>query len=149
MVIEHAERFGLAALHQLRGRVGRSSLQSYCFLVWSDGQVSGGQGAEGARLSEDAKRRVMAMKKTTDGFEIAEEDLRIRGPGEITGTTQAGALRLSFADPVRDVDLLEAARSDAMELLEADPGLTGQEGSIVRAVLERASPFSERTAATG
>jgi ATP-dependent DNA helicase RecG len=144
MVIEHAERFGLAALHQLRGRVGRSSLQSYCFLVWSDRQ---GEGS--ASLSEDGKRRVLAMKATTDGFEIAEEDLRIRGPGEITGTTQAGALRLSFADPIRDADLLEAASIDAVGLLKSDPGLVGQEGSIVRAVIERASPFSERTAATG
>ncbi len=148
MVIEHAERFGLAALHQLRGRVGRSTLQSYCFLVWSDpkGTVNGD---EGSRLSEDGKRRVMAMKATTDGFKIAEEDLRIRGPGEITGTTQSGALRLSFADPVRDVELLEMARTDAAALLVADPGLMGQEGSIVRTVIERASPFSERTAATG
>ena len=144
MVVEHAERFGLAALHQLRGRVGRSDLQSYCFLVWSDGRAE-----DGARLSEDGKRRVMAMKSTTDGFEIAEEDLRIRGPGEITGTTQAGALRLAFADPVRDAELLEAAREDAAVLLATDPGLVGQEGGIVRAVLERASPFSERTAATG
>jgi len=137
MVIEHAERFGLAALHQLRGRVGRSSLQSYCFLVWSE------------KLGDEGKARVMAMKATTDGFMIAEEDLRIRGPGEITGTTQSGALRLSFADPVRDAELLEAARTDATALLAADPGLLGQEGSIVRAVIERASPFAERTAATG
>ncbi|MDX9959547.1 MAG: ATP-dependent DNA helicase RecG, partial [Spirochaetia bacterium] len=90
MVIEHAERFGLAALHQLRGRVGRSPLQSYCFLVWSD------------KLGEDGKKRVMAMKDTSDGFAIAETDLLIRGPGEITGTTQAGALRLAFADAVGD-----------------------------------------------
>ncbi|MBN2873716.1 MAG: ATP-dependent DNA helicase RecG, partial [Spirochaetales bacterium] len=144
MVVEHAERFGLAALHQLRGRVGRGTAQSYCFLVWSDGS-----GEEGSGLSADAKRRVLAMKKTNDGFELAEEDLRIRGPGEITGTTQSGALRLSFADPVRDAALLEAAREDALSLLAADPGLVGQEGSIVRAVLDRASPFSEKTAATG
>jgi ATP-dependent DNA helicase RecG len=144
MVIEHAERFGLAALHQLRGRVGRGIHQSYCFLVWSDKA-----GEEGSRLSEDGKRRVMAMKETNDGFEIAETDLCIRGPGEITGTTQAGSLRLSFADPVRDRELLETARKEAFGLLEADPALIGQEGSIVRAVLDRASPFSERTAATG
>ncbi|GAB1455918.1 ATP-dependent DNA helicase RecG [Spirochaetota bacterium] len=144
MVIEHAERFGLSALHQLRGRVGRSSLQSYCFLIWSDSQ-----GEDGARLSEDGKRRVMAMKSTNDGFAIAEEDLRIRGPGEITGTTQAGAMRLTFADPIRDTELLEAAREDALALLEADSGLLGQEGSIVRTVLERASPFAERTVANG
>lgn len=172
MVIEHAERFGLAALHQLRGRVGRGSAQSYCFLVWSDradddasrpappspGQRHDEQRHDGqrhdeqrqpSRLSEEAKRRVMAMKSTNDGFAIAEEDLRIRGPGEITGTTQAGALRLSFADPVRDARLLELARADAEALLSDDPGLVSLEGSIVRAVLERASPFSERTAATG
>ncbi len=137
MVIEHAERFGLAALHQLRGRVGRSTRQSYCFLVWSE------------KLGEDAKRRVMAMKETTDGFKISEEDLRIRGPGEITGTTQAGALRLTFSDPVRDTELLEAARQDAAELLRADPDLTGSEGGVVRAVLERASPFAEKTVGTG
>lgn len=137
MVIEHAERFGLAALHQLRGRVGRSSIQSYCFLVWSE------------NLGEDGKRRVMAMKESSDGFVIAEEDLKMRGPGEITGTDQAGALRLAFADPARDAELLEAAREDARALLGEDPGLVGAEGSVVRAVLERASPFSERVAATG
>jgi len=137
MVVEHAERFGLAALHQLRGRVGRGTEQSYCFLVWSE------------RLGEDGKRRVMAMKRTNDGFELAEEDLRIRGPGEITGTAQAGALRLAFADPVRDAELLEAARADALALIQEDPGLASQEGSVIRAVLERASPFSERVAANG
>jgi ATP-dependent DNA helicase RecG len=137
MVIEHAERFGLAALHQLRGRVGRSPLQSYCFLVWSD------------KLGEDGKKRVMAMKDTSDGFAIAETDLLIRGPGEITGTTQAGALRLAFADPVRDTDLLEAAREDAMAILEADPGLLGLEASVIRSVLDRAPPFAEKTAAAG
>jgi ATP-dependent DNA helicase RecG len=137
MVIEHAERFGLAALHQLRGRVGRGAQQSYCFLVWSE------------KLGDEGKRRVMAMKESNDGFVIAEEDLRMRGPGEITGTDQAGALRLTFADPLRDAELLEAARADALALLEGDPGLIGAEGSIVRAVLERASPFNEKTAATG
>ena len=137
MVIEHAERFGLAALHQLRGRVGRSPLQSYCFLVWSD------------KLGEDGKKRVLAMKQTSDGFAIAETDLLIRGPGEITGTTQAGALRLAFADPVRDTELLEAAREDAMAILEADPGLLSPEASVIRAVLDRAPPFAEKTAAAG
>jgi len=137
MVVEHAERFGLAALHQLRGRVGRSPLQSYCFLVWSD------------KLGEDGKKRVLAMKETNDGFAIAETDLLIRGPGEITGTTQAGALRLAFADPVRDAALLEAAREDAMAILEADPGLLKPEHAVVRAVLDRAPPFTEKTAAAG
>jgi ATP-dependent DNA helicase RecG len=137
MVIEHAERFGLAALHQLRGRVGRSPLQSYCFLIWSD------------KLGEDGKKRVLAMKETSDGFAIAETDLLIRGPGEITGTTQAGALRLAFADPVRDAELLEAAREDALVILEADPGLISPEASVIRAVLDRAPPFAEKTAAAG
>ncbi len=137
MVIEHAERFGLAALHQLRGRVGRGAQQSYCFLVWSE------------KLGDEGKRRVMAMKESNDGFFIAEEDLRMRGPGEITGTDQAGALRLTFADPLRDAELLEEARADAQALLAEDPGLLGAEGSTVRAVLERASPFNEKTAATG
>lgn len=137
MVIEHAERFGLAALHQLRGRVGRSDLQSYCFLVWSD------------KLGEDGKKRVLAMKETCDGFAIAETDLLIRGPGEITGTTQAGALRLNFADPVRDAELLEAARKDALSILESDPGLLSPEHAVVRAVLDRAPPFAEKTAAVG
>ncbi|MBU0956414.1 MAG: ATP-dependent DNA helicase RecG [Spirochaetes bacterium] len=134
MVIEHAERFGLAALHQLRGRVGRGSAQSYCFLVWSE------------KLGNEGKQRVMAMKNTTDGFVIAEEDLRIRGPGEITGTSQAGALRLSFADPVRDAAVLEAARQDALDVLSADPELLSADGSLIRQVLERASPFAEKTA---
>ncbi|TFG83671.1 MAG: DEAD/DEAH box helicase, partial [Spirochaetales bacterium] len=137
MVIEHAERFGLAALHQLRGRVGRSTLQSYCFLVWSE------------KLGDEGRQRVMAMKETANGFAIAEEDLRMRGPGEITGTDQSGALRLTFADPVRDSGLLEAAHEDALALLTEDPGLVGPEGSVVRAVLEKASPLAEKTAATG
>lgn len=137
MVIEHAERFGLAALHQLRGRVGRGPLQSYCFLVWSE------------NLGDEGKRRVMAMKESTDGFVIAEEDLKLRGPGQITGTAQAGTLRLSFADPAAEPELLAMAREDAQALLAADPELNGPDGSLVRAVLENASPFSERTAATG
>jgi len=137
MVVEHAERFGLAALHQLRGRVGRGPQQSYCFLVWSE------------KLGEEGKQRVMAMKNTADGFVIAEEDLRIRGPGEITGTSQAGALRLSFADPAVDTALLEVARADAMELLAADPTLDGETGRLVRLVLERASPFSEKVGGAG
>ena len=85
----------------------------------------------------------------SDGFAIAETDLLIRGPGEITGTTQAGALRLTFADPVHDTELLEAAREDAMAVLESDPGLLKPEHAVVRAVLDRAPPFAEKTAAAG
>jgi ATP-dependent DNA helicase RecG len=101
MVIEHAERFGLAALHQLRGRVGRGSLQSYCFLVYS------------ASLSEAGRDRMKALRTTTDGFVIAEEDLKLRGAGEINGIHQSGYLTLGIADPVRDRELLEMAREDA------------------------------------
>jgi ATP-dependent DNA helicase RecG len=134
MVVEHAERFGLAALHQLRGRVGRGEAQSYCFLVYSK------------ELTEEGKRRLMAMKETSDGFKLAEEDLRIRGPGEITGTIQSGSLRLAFADPVRDAALLEAARTDAGAIVDADPGFLAAEHRVIRDVLERASPFPAETA---
>jgi len=131
MVIEHAERFGLAALHQLRGRVGRGSEQSYCFLVYS------------SDVTEDAKARLKAMLGTVDGFALAEEDLRIRGPGEIAGTAQSGYLRLSIADPIRDARVLEEARAEAFAMLEADPGLLDPANSPIREVLERANPFGD------
>jgi ATP-dependent DNA helicase RecG len=133
MVVEHAERFGLAALHQLRGRVGRGSEQSYCFLVYSD------------EITEDAKSRLKAMLGTADGFILAEEDLRIRGPGEIAGTAQSGYLRLSIADPIRDALVLEQARAEAFAMLEADPGLLSSANVPVREVLERANPFGEKS----
>jgi ATP-dependent DNA helicase RecG len=106
MVIEHAERFGLSALHQLRGRVGRSDLQSYCFLVYAD------------NLTEDGKARLKVMHETTDGFVIAEEDLRIRGPGDIAGIQQSGYVAFDIADPVRDAEILAEARVAAFSLLE-------------------------------
>jgi ATP-dependent DNA helicase RecG len=134
MVVEHAERFGLAALHQLRGRVGRGSEQSYCFLVYAE------------PLTEDGKARLKAMLGTTDGFLLAEEDLRIRGPGELTGTVQSGSLRLTIADPARDLAVLERAREDAFAIVEADPGLLSVENSVVREVLARANPFGEAPA---
>ncbi|HET7838950.1 MAG TPA: ATP-dependent DNA helicase RecG, partial [Rectinemataceae bacterium] len=134
MVIEHAERFGLAALHQLRGRVGRGKEQSWCFLVYSDG------------LTEDAKERLKALLATTDGFALAEEDLRIRGPGELAGTAQSGYLRLTIADPVRDAKLLEEARAEAFALVEADPGLLSANNAVIREVLSRANPFGEAAA---
>ncbi len=137
MVVEHAERFGLAALHQLRGRVGRGQDQSYCFLVY------------GEPLTEDGKARLKALLGTTDGFLLAEEDLRIRGPGEIAGTAQSGSLRLTIADPARDLAVLEKARADAFALVEADPGLLSPEGSLVREVLSRANPFGEAPAGRG
>lgn len=105
MVIEHAERFGLSALHQMRGRVGRSELQSWCFLVYS------------GNLTEDGKARMKIMHETNDGFIIAEEDLTLRGPGEITGIQQSGYLAFNLADPVRDRAILEEARTAAFTLL--------------------------------
>ena len=109
MVVEHAERFGLAQLHQLRGRVGRGLYQSYCLLV------------AGYPVSEDAKRRLQAMVKTSNGFELAEEDLAIRGPGEFFGTRQSGLPELRVANLLRDGRMLEEARREAMDLLQKDP----------------------------
>jgi len=100
IVIEHAERFGLSALHQLRGRVGRGDEQSYCFLLFSD------------ELTDDGKARLKVMLENTDGFLIADEDLKMRGPGQITGTEQSGYFTLGIADPVRDIELLIRARDD-------------------------------------
>ncbi len=123
MVIEHADRFGLAALHQLRGRVGRSSLQSYCFLVFEKG------------LSEEAKERLNVMKKTNDGFVIAEKDLSIRGPGEIAGNKQSGFLKLRFASLTEDSDLVADAKDEAEAILSSDPGLiSGINANLRRAL---------------
>ena len=121
MVVEHAERFGLAALHQLRGRVGRSELQSWAFFVYADD------------LSEEAKQRLRVLHQTSDGFAIAEEDLRIRGPGDLAGLRQSGFLRLYAADLYRDGDLLEQARTDAAELCSGDADLS-QHPSLQRAL---------------
>ena len=108
MVIEHAERFGLSALHQLRGRIGRGELQSWCFLVYAQ------------NLTDDAKARLKVMHETTDGFVIAEEDLRIRGPGDVAGIEQSGYLSFSIADPIRDASILESAREAAFAFLESE-----------------------------
>lgn len=111
MVIEHAERFGLAALHQLRGRIGRGSEQSFCFLIYTE------------RLSETGKARLKVMRESTDGFFIAEEDLRLRGPGEAAGIQQSGYLTLGIADPLRDKELAEIARQEALQACAAENGL--------------------------
>jgi ATP-dependent DNA helicase RecG len=115
MVVEHAERFGLSALHQLRGRVGRGPDQSYCFLVYDD------------ELTDVAKERLKTLHANTDGFKIAEEDLRIRGPGDIAGTEQSGYLRFRVADLARDMEIMNEARADAFEILETDPSLEAPE----------------------
>jgi ATP-dependent DNA helicase RecG len=135
MVIEHAERFGLSSLHQLRGRVGRGGDQSYCFLIYSEGE----EGEES--LTDDGKRRLKVMLENTDGFVIAEEDLKLRGPGQIAGIEQSGYLSLSIADPIRDGEELVRARTDAFAILEADPGLREASNRCIAEVLERAPPF--------
>ena len=112
MIVEHAERFGLSQLHQLRGRVGRDRHQSYCFLLYQ------------SPLSEDARERLQAMTETTDGFEIAERDLRLRGPGDFFGTRQAGLPTFRLIDLVRDRDVLERARQEAARWFEASPPTT-------------------------
>lgn len=124
MVIEHAERFGLSALHQLRGRIGRSGFQSYCFLVYSQD------------ITEDAVERLKALYATADGFALSEEDLRIRGPGELLGTAQSGSFRLRIADPLRDFELLKHARADAFAVVKADPGLLAAEHAVYRRLVE-------------
>ena len=129
MIIEHADRFGLAALHQLRGRVGRSALQSYCFLVFSD------------ELTEEAKKRLQVMKDSTDGFHIAEQDLIIRGPGELTGRAQSGYLNLAFASLSDDLELIEQARAASDRILQVDSGFLAPENTIIRSVLSEAPPF--------
>lgn len=113
MMVEHAERFGLSQLHQLRGRVGRGQHASYCILI-ADPQE---------HLSGEAKERLDAMAQTTDGFEISEVDLKIRGPGQIFGTRQAGFPEFRFADLARDVEVVALARNEAQRLLGEDPGL--------------------------
>ena len=111
MIIESAERFGLSQLHQLRGRVGRGADQSYCILM------------SGVKLSNDSKTRLETMVRTSDGFEIAEVDLKLRGPGNLMGTQQSGVLNLKIADLVRDSKELHMARNTALEVLREDPNL--------------------------
>ncbi len=107
IVVEHADHFGLAELHQLRGRVGRSDLQSYCFLIY------------GKNITEEGKARLKALHESTDGFYIAEQDLKLRGPGEISGTSQSGYLTLAIADLARDKEILKIARYDAFKQLHS------------------------------
>ena len=113
MIVEHAERFGLAQLHQLRGRVGRGGEQSYCILITYQ---------EGRKEGSDALERLQTMCRTQDGFEIAEKDLELRGPGEFFGTRQAGMPEFAVADLVEDEELLLIARSEAMRLVESEDG---------------------------
>ncbi|MBS3738918.1 ATP-dependent DNA helicase RecG [Mesohalobacter halotolerans] len=120
MVIESAERFGLSQLHQLRGRVGRGAEQSYCILMTSH------------KLSEDAKTRLQTMTQTNDGFQIAEVDLKLRGPGDLMGTQQSGLLNLKIADVVKDKSILESARHYAIRILKKDPNLENAEHQTLK-----------------
>jgi len=112
MVVENTERFGLSQLHQLRGVVGRGAEQSYCILMSS------------FKLSADSRERIQTMVRTNNGFEIAEADLRLRGPGDLQGTQQSGLVQLHIADLAKDGKTLESARQCATDILEKDPNLT-------------------------
>jgi ATP-dependent DNA helicase RecG len=123
MIVEGAERFGLAQLHQLRGRVGRGSAKSVCLLI------------RGQTLTDVGRARLGLMRETNDGFRIAEEDLRLRGPGEILGTKQSGEVAFRVATPELVQDLAPVATSDAQLLLERDGGLSGPRGQAARICL--------------
>ena len=125
MVIESSEKFGLSQLHQLRGRVGRGADQSFCVLM------------SGYKLTEDAKIRLETMVRTNDGFEIAEQDLKIRGPGDIMGTQQSGVLDFKLADLAKDGQLIQLAKIDVDDLLKKDADLTLKENQSIRKELIR------------
>lgn len=126
MVIESAERFGLSQLHQLRGRVGRGADQSYCILMSS------------FKITNQSRKRLATMVRTNDGFEIAEMDMRLRGPGDLEGTQQSGiGFDLKIANLAKDADILELARSNAREILETDPLLQSSEYRVLRTSLLR------------
>ena len=125
MIVESAEKFGLSQLHQLRGRVGRGAEQSYCILMTS------------YKLSEEARMRMETMVRTNDGFEIAEVDLRMRGPGDIMGTQQSGIVDLKLADLAKDNQLIYLARDAAQNLLKEDPDLTNPKNLLIRNELIR------------
>lgn len=123
IVIEHAERFGLAALHQLRGRVGRSDLPSHCFLVF------------GSSLTEEGKERLKILNETNDGFLIAEKDLEIRGPGDIVGSRQSGFISLKYASLTEDYELINQAKAEAERIVREDRGLIKGENACLRQVV--------------
>jgi ATP-dependent DNA helicase RecG len=126
MVVEHPERFGLSQLHQLRGRVGRSSHSSYCLLIYEGGGL-------------ETRQRLAIMEQSNDGFRIAEEDLRIRGPGDLIGVHQAGFIDLKLANLVRDADTLAAARQAALTLMKKDPKLTKSAHAAIKDKIQRQS----------
>ncbi|MCL4135472.1 UNVERIFIED_CONTAM: hypothetical protein GTU68_025820 [Idotea baltica] len=125
MIIENAERFGLAQLHQLRGRVGRGAEQSYCILM-SD-----------FKLSKESRRRIETMVETNDGFKISEVDLELRGPGDMSGTQQSGLIDLKIANLATDGQILKFARESALEILDEDPELAQEKNAMIKAFTER------------
>ena len=127
MVIESAERFGLSQLHQLRGRVGRGNDESYCILMTKD------------KLSEDSKLRIETMVKVSDGFKLAEVDLKLRGPGDMLGTRQSGMLRFKLADIIYDTEILNNARNSAIKILRDDPRLNNKENLPIRTEISSSS----------
>ena len=131
MIIESSERFGLSQLHQLRGRVGRGADQSYCILLSS------------YKLSEEGKTRLKTMVDTTDGFKIAEVDLKLRGPGNLMGTQQSGVLNLKIADVVKDTQILVAARNKAISTLQEDPNLSKLENIPIKTTFTNISKTSK------
>ena len=124
MVIESAEKFGLSQLHQLRGRVGRGAEKSYCVLL------------TGNKLSNDARERMKIMVSTNNGFLIAEKDLELRGPGDIEGTRQSGALNFKLANIINDRAMVEAAKNLCEEILTADPELNDAENQPIKSFLQ-------------
>ncbi|MHB1169740.1 MAG: helicase-related protein, partial [Longimicrobiales bacterium] len=133
MIVEHAERFGLSQLHQLRGRVGRGAAESYCILI-SDG-------------GPEAAERLQVLVQSHDGFEVARADLQLRGMGDVFGARQHGLPAFRFFDPERDEDLLLAAREDARAVVERDPELEQPEHAKQRSALKQR--FGEREALFG
>ncbi|MFQ5439639.1 MAG: helicase-related protein, partial [Paracoccaceae bacterium] len=123
MVIEQAENFGLAQLHQLRGRVGRGSARSTCLLLYTP------------PLGENAKQRLSVMRESDDGFRLADEDLRLRGAGDVLGVQQSGLPQFRVADLETQADLMKTAQQDARLLLQADPKLSSARGRAVRVLL--------------
>jgi ATP-dependent DNA helicase RecG len=125
MIIENAERFGLSQLHQLRGRVGRGADQSYCILM------------SGYKLSNEGRKRLEIMVETTDGFRMSEEDLKLRGPGDLQGTQQSGVLELKIASLVHDTHLITQTRKLAGEIIEVDPLLNAPSNLLLKNQLEQ------------
>jgi ATP-dependent DNA helicase RecG len=136
MIIEHAERFGLSQLHQLRGRIGRGPDESFCFLI-SDAQT------------EEASRRLKAMVKYNDGFLIAEEDLKIRGPGDFFGLRQHGLTEMKIANPLTQMQLLKLARDEALKLIKVDPDLSLKQHSLLKNRLLQRFPEYEKLMVVG